>query len=519
MFGIALVVFREVFEISLIVGVLMAATKGLAKRTWWVGSGILLGIAGAVIIAFFADVISQAAQGMGQEIFNAAILFIAAALIGWTTVWMACHGRQLTQEFKYVGREVIQGRKPLYTLAIAAALSVLREGAEIVMFTYSAFVTGELVGNLVIGGLLGVCGGAAIGVVLYFGLIKISAKKIFTVTSWFLIFLVAGMVAQAFGYLSEAGKVPEIIPVVWDTSKIVAEGSILGKIMHILAGYTDRPSGIQVLAYFLTIGGLIMLLKIYGKAGMKRIKRTIAAVAVGAACLAALPQEALATKKVYSPIVEQGELEIELRGQYDVDERAAKDNAQKHKYAIGYGMTNRWFTEIYGEFERVKNKDNEDFDFDFSALSWENRFQLTEQGQFPVDVGAYFEYEASFENKHPDKIEVKALLEKSLVNFTHTLNLAIEQQVGRHPDEDLAGGLGWSSKYRMREWFQPGVEWHSDFGEIGQTVAYQDQKHQLGPVFYGKVGWVKYDVGYLLGMSDAAPKGELKWIVEYEFKF
>ena len=517
MLGIALVVFREVLEISLIVGVLMVATKDLAKRFRWVGVGILSGIIGAVIIAFSADAISQALQGMGQEMLNATILLVAAALIGWTTLWMARHGRQLNQEFKYLGQEVITGRKPLYTLTTVVALSVLREGAEIVMFAYSLFVTGEKLPHLVMGGFLGMVAGVGVGIALYYGLMKIPTKKILAVTSWLLVLLVAGMVAQAFGYLTASGNVPEIIPIVWDTSKIVSEGSFLGKIMHVLVGYTDRPSGVQLLVYFMTIGGLIMALRIYRHRG--QFKKATVAIIIGAACLAALPQEAYATKKVYSPIVEAGELEIEFRGQYDVDERSGKDNGQKYKYALGYGVNKYWFTEIYGESERMKNDNDEDLNFKFTAISWENRFQLTEQGQFPVDVGAYFEYEASFENKHPDNIEAKLLLEKSLTKFTHTLNLTLEQQVGRHPGEDLAGGLAWSSKYRLKQWFQPGFEWHSKFGEIGQTVSFQDQQHQLGPVFYGKIGHVKYDIGYLFGMSDAAPKGEIKWIVEYEFKF
>ncbi len=519
MFSIALVVFREVFEISLIVSILMVATKGLAKRTQWVGIGILLGIAGAVLIAFFADAISQAAQGMGQEMLNATILLIAATLIGWTTIWMTRHGRHLAQEFKQIGQEVIQGHKPLYTLAVVVALSALREGAEIVMFTYSAFVTGGKVHQLIMGGLLGTCAGAAVGVVLYYGLTKVPTKKIFAVTSWLLIFLVAGMAAQAFGYLAMAGKVPEIIPIVWDTSKIVAENSFLGKMMHVLVGYTDRPSGVQVLVYLLTMGGLAMVLKVYGQGGAQLMKKAVVLFFIGASFFLALPQAAHATKKVYSPIVQKGEVEIEARGQYDVDERASKDDVQKHKYALGYGVTDRWFTEVYGEVERTKNEDDEDLNFKFTALSWENRLQLTEQGQYWVDVGLYLEYEASFENKHPDNLETKLLLEKSFDKFTHTANIILEQNVGRHPSEDLVGGFAWSSRYRLSKVFQPGFEWHSNFGELGQVVSYQDQQHQLGPVFYGKVGPVKYDVGYLFGMSDAAPKGELKWILEYELRF
>ena len=519
MFAIALVLFREVFEIALIVSILMVATKTLKNRTPWIFLGIIWGIFGACLIAFFADAISKAAEGLGQEILNAVILLIAASLIGWTTIWMVRHGKLLSQEFKQLGQEVTQGKKPLYTLAFVIALATLREGAEIVLFTYSAFLTGTKVLELVFGGLLGLCAGVSIGVVLYYSLIKIPTRKIFAVTSWLLIFLVAGMTAQAFGYLTAAGVVPEIIPQLWDTSSIVSSASFLGKVMHVMVGYTDRPTGIQILVYAVTIGVLAMFLNLSGNLPMDKIKKSLSIFFIGIGLFIMMPYDAHASKKVYSPIVEKGELEIEARGQYDTDERAAKDNVQQHKYAVGYGVTDRWFTEIYGEFERTKNADNEDLNFKFTALSWENRLQLTEQGQFPVDVGLYLEYESSFENKHPDNLEAKLLLEKSLPNFTHTLNLTLEQNVGRHPSKDLVGGFAWSSKYRWQKWLQPGFEWHSNLGELGQNVAFSTQQHQLGPAFYGKIGHVKYDVGYLFGMSDAAPKGEIKWIMEYEVKF
>ena len=48
--------------------------------------------------------------------------------------------------------------------------------------------------------------GVIAGVGIYYGLMKIPIKKVLTVTSWLLMLLVAGMVAQAFGYLSAAGR-------------------------------------------------------------------------------------------------------------------------------------------------------------------------------------------------------------------------------------------------------------------------------------------------------------------------
>lgn len=253
MFAIALVVFREVFEIALILGVLMAATRGLANRIQWVWVGIFGGLAGAALIAFFADRISQAFEGMGQEILNAAILLTAAGLIGYTVIWMTRHAPELTREFKEISKEVIQGKKPIHTLAVVVGLSVLREGAEIVMFTYSAFVTGGKIFDLAVGSLFGVCAGATIGVIIYYGLMKVPTRQIFAVTSWMLVLLTAGMVSHAFGYLTAAGKVPEIVPAVWDTSGLMSEDSLLGHVFSVLTGYTARPSGMQILMYTATL--------------------------------------------------------------------------------------------------------------------------------------------------------------------------------------------------------------------------------------------------------------------------
>lgn len=523
MFSIALIVFREVFEISLIVSILMVATKGLPKRTQWVGIGILLGIAGAILIAFFADFISQAAAGMGQEMLNATILLIAASLIGWTTLWMTRNGRHLTQEFKQIGQEVIQGRKPVYTLAVVVALSVLREGTEIVMFTYSAFVTGGKVYQLIGGGLLGACAGIAVGIILYYGLMKVPTKKIFQVTSWMLIFLVAGMVAQAFGYLSMAGRVPEIIPTVWDTSGIVSDGSFLGKIMHVLVGYTDRPSGVQLLVYLLTIGGLAVILKMYGQVSVQ-VKKCVALIIVGSVFGLTLSQPAYAQKQVYSPIVEKGELEIETTGVYDIDHRKEKNAVQEYKNSIGYGVTDRWATEFYGEFERQPQEDEDGNSklsrVKFTNIEWENRYQLTEQGKYWLDTGIYFAWEIPMREKNPGKVEGKILLEKATQNFTHMANLIIEKEVGGGSTEQTTAAVAWSSRYRLSEHFQPGVEYWADFGQVRSRLPYQEQNHQVGPAFYGHLTpHIKYDVGYLFGISRTAPQGELKWVLEYELRF
>ena len=108
---------------------------------------------------------------------------------------------------------------------------------------------------------------------------------------------------------------------------------------------------------------------------------------------------------------------------------------------------------------------------------------------------------------------------KSWLATPRSLFFKFEHTVGGGHSNETEGGFAWSSRYRLNEHFEPGFEYHADFGGLNEGRTYQEQSHQTGPVFYGKVGPVKYDVGYLFGASDAAPQGMFKWILEYEWRF
>ena len=517
MFSIAVIVFREVLEIALILGVLLAATRGLPNRAGWVWLGLFLGALGASVVAYFADSISQAAEGMGQEMMNATILFIAAILIGWTVVWMNRNAHAMTQQFKKIGTDVIKGVKPKYTLAIVVAISVLREGSEIVMFLYSSIVTGGKTNLLIIGSIVGTCMGIIAGFVIYYGLIKIPIKRVLIVTSWLLMLLVAGMVAQAFGYLSAAGRVPDLVPMVWDTSRIISEGSLLGRIMHILIGYTDRPSGVQLLVYLLTIGALFMAVKKAGHPSIKNVKKYVSMVMMGLIGVFSLSYPAYADKKVFGPYAEQGEWEVETTGVYDIDPKKDKNAVQEYKNAVGYGVNSFWHTELELETE-TQPTDDAITPIKATNMEWENIFQLAPQGKYWLDPGIYLAYEAPLINKQVGQFEGKILLEKDFQKISNILNISFNKEIGGGASPRTDGGISWSTRYRLFRYFEPGVEYWNDFSAISHQLDYNQQNHQVGPCIYGHLfNHVNYDIGYLFGISDASPRGELKWIVEYEF--
>jgi high-affinity iron transporter len=265
MLGAAIIVFREVLEAALIVGIVLAASTGAPRRGFWISTGLAGGVVGAGLVALFAAEIASAAAGIGQELLNAVILLLAVGMLGWHNIWMSRHGRELAATAREVGDAVISGARPLYVLAVVVGLAVLREGSETVLFLYGIAAGGGLgVGSLLVGGTLGLAGGVAVGAALYLGLLRIPTRRLFTVTSWMVLLLAAGMASQAAGYLVQADLLPPLGNAVWDTSAVLTEDSILGKALHTLIGYVSRPEGIQILFYFVTLCAIWLLTRVVG---------------------------------------------------------------------------------------------------------------------------------------------------------------------------------------------------------------------------------------------------------------
>ena len=267
MAGIAVLVFREVLEAALIISVVFAATRGVPRRSRWIGAGILAGVLGAVVVALSAGVIADAATGMGQELFNATVLFAAVVMIAWHAIWMATHGRQLAMQMQTIGSEVSVGQRPLAALLIVVAFAVLREGSEVVLFLFAQAAGGSNWVDVAGGMALGIAGGCATGLALYFGLLRIPIRHFFTATNWLLLLLAAGMASQAARFLVQADFLPSLGPQLWDSSAVLSDRSILGQTLHALIGYDARPAGIQILFYIVT-GALIAIgMRVWGKPG------------------------------------------------------------------------------------------------------------------------------------------------------------------------------------------------------------------------------------------------------------
>ncbi|MGH6801044.1 MAG: FTR1 family iron permease [Methylocella sp.] len=263
MAGALIIVLREVIEAGLIVGIVLAATRTLPSHGRYVAGGIFAGVLGAATVAAFAGALSNAFAGAGQEVFNAAILGIAVIMLGWHNIWMARRGRQISEDMRQLGSDVLGGSRSLTALAIVVAVAVLREGSEVVLFLYGvAISSGESGLSLLLGGLLGLLLGAGISGLAYKGLAVIPPRQLFKVTSVLIAFMAAGMAAQCVAFLEQADIATALGDAVWNTSSLLADNSIAGRVLHTLLGYTGKPTELQLVVYLATLGTIFGVMKL-----------------------------------------------------------------------------------------------------------------------------------------------------------------------------------------------------------------------------------------------------------------
>jgi len=272
MFGTAIIVFREVLEAALIIGIVAAATHSVPGSRRWLLAGLLAGLAGAGVVAAFMDVIGSFASGVGQELFNASVLGIAVLMLAWHNIWMSSHGAALAASAQAVGRDIRDGRSECSVLMIIVGLAVLREGSETVLFLYGIAASEQGRSSMLLGGLIGMTLGIAAGYLVYAGLLRVPLRWFFTATSILVLLLAAGMAAQSAGFLIQADLLPSLAAPVWDTSKVLPENGVPGMLLHGLIGYDSRPDGMQLVFYIAVLVAIGIGMKWAGKTQNRSIQ-------------------------------------------------------------------------------------------------------------------------------------------------------------------------------------------------------------------------------------------------------
>ena len=520
MLATAIIVFREILEAALIIGIVGAATQGVPYRGWWLVTGVMVGMAGAVGVAGLAEVIVELADGMGQELFNALILLAAVSMLAWHNIWMASHSRELVAQMKQVGSAVKEGGEPMFALLLVVALAVLREGSEIVLFLHGQAASGQAAGSMLSGGLAGLGIGVAVGLGMYMGLLRIPTKYLFQVTGWMILLLAAGMASQAAKFLVQADMLPPWGRV-WDSSAWLANDTVVGSLLHTLIGYDATPMGIQLFVYVVTIILIGAAMKVVNKTqlpeGVKVAPIALAVLLLPLAMMAPGNAHAGPASKVYTLNIEAGESELEfLGGTYD-DDNNNVDGERAWKVAIGHGVTDWWKSEVEFEWEKESNEGTK-----YTEVELVNIFRFTEPGEYFVDVGLFTELKFPDEGDDANKLEIGPMFQKEIGRTVNNLNLIWVRDYGSNADHDTEFEYTWQSRWKGNPALEFGVQGMGETGNWDDSKPGHDQEHKMGPAIFGEIktgpghNKMKYDAAVLVGMTDDTPDATLRFQVEYE---
>ncbi len=181
---------------------------------------------------------------------TAFILSIALCMLAWHCIWVSPNSNQMVQDAKQIGASTLHEKQSLWALAIAVALSVLREGAETVLFV-SGLMTGsaESQGALISSVAIGLAMGAFAGWLIYAGLGQVKPQRLFAVTNILILMLAGSLASQLAKTANQADWISLLEKQAWDISGLLPNDSPIGMVLHGVLGFDASPTQLQVLFY------------------------------------------------------------------------------------------------------------------------------------------------------------------------------------------------------------------------------------------------------------------------------
>lgn len=247
---------------------------------------------------------------------------------------------------------------------------------------------------------------------------------------------------------------------------------------------------------------------------MKRSATLLAAVSV-IACKSAM---AGPDDYIHLPNVEYGEREIDFR--FGTSKSKDEPRESGATLGFGYGATDWWFTEIYAKYKREEGDYGQRTFFD--AFEWENKFQLTETGKYPVDVGFLLEIERPRDHAEGWEVKYGPLFQTEFGKIQLNANVLFQRsyRAAERTTTELQYQL--QAKYRWKPAFEFGFQGFGELGKWDDWAPSDEQLHRFGPAVFGKLDVgnhkaIRYNAAWLFAASSATPDNTFRMQVEYEF--
>jgi hypothetical protein len=219
---------------------------------------------------------------------------------------------------------------------------------------------------------------------------------------------------------------------------------------------------------------------------------------------------------IYLPGVTYGEHEIDFKsGAWK--QKSGENPLSASSIGYGYGVTQRWFTELYSKYERPAGETTH-----FDAWEWENKFQLTETGEYPVDTGLIVELERPKDRGEGYEFRFGPLFQTEIGKVQLNGNLLFERHYRADAAPPMQFGYQWQVKYRWQPKLELGFQGFGELGQWNHWDSAEERSHRIGPAIFGKLALgnrqaIRYNAAWLVGASTSAPSHNLRLQVEYEF--
>jgi len=247
------------------------------------------------------------------------------------------------------------------------------------------------------------------------------------------------------------------------------------------------------------------------------------AAVLAAAGVLAVASPSRAEFRVRPAAVEEGEIALESNGSYSLARAPQHQDEASYTAELEWAPTAWWLVELEGEGGRDAGPDHPTR---FTAVTAENLFQLVEPGEYWADLGFFAEYSRVLSHHNADAVTFGPTVSKVLGRTVNTFNLFIDKDVAGHASGRAQLNLAWQTRLTLDQpYLEPGIEIYSKPGALNRFARFEDQDLRLGPVLYGTIrtfggsSKLKYEVGYLFGLTPGTPDGTIKWRLEYEFRF